>query len=1476
MHCKLYATGNGGATWNLISNLGEVYYAMNFYRDSATKTYKGVAVGYKGLVKRIVFNASGVSPYAGEVPINSPTAHDLRAVFAQATATGTINILVGGEEHNVYYTTNASASSATWTGTNVGTSIKKAAFVLGGGTNTMLPAVISDLGTLIRLKTSATAPSLVYADSSNNGFTDITEAGTINGNDSVYTINTGTGATTTILYAPASIPAGTELSETALGGSNPSGLTTMNSMAYAGNGNLTGTDSSQNKIYTGKITGSSIAWTDVSTNTHSGRLNEIGARINPSNPTGVFAVGDKGALYYATSSGSGLSFKQLALPTQKKIYAVALVTPIAGLLCGDSSALYQFRYLSGNSPTSVVVSVPVTNTPLYDVAVTASGTGYIVGAKGTELYMPVVTIATANLGVSAGVTDLKGVGIVRGVFGNAFAVGDQSNVWGYGGVSGMKINALYDPRFWAESFMSTNANEGYVVGDSGVIRRTDNGGVTWQTVLPELNVGGGVPDFKTVWTTSAGNAIVAGNGNFVGQSFPDNLTLSAATYSYTGPSGPIWYKARFNINFPNAGYLVGSGGQVLNLNVSGGALASTSSLTSLNPAPSSPDFHSIHVFRDNSFITVGGSGKAYYYNANNSPKWVDESPLTTRYGSFTWNDVYFRDDITGYIVGDSAGNEKGEIIKAIGTQTIQTPTAVFVWIAQPVVDGATANNIVTSSTQVEYNTVAFTGPYDGFIGGSYSNTFTGNPSYPYARLLNDRGEVFSELHWFDRDGRQVVSQTTKQHNYLRPAYSYSLYDALNRVIEVGQKTENKDTANNFNKIFGDTIMGFINPNIIGPNKFIAWIKDSTGPRTEVRRYYFDVQNILPSNVLVQQNLRNRTTSMTYSDTLRRDSLVYNNATHYSYDVHGDVATLIQEDSNINIPGQKYRRTDFQYDIVSNKMNEIDYENDSIDQYHERYMYDADNRPTQVFTSKDSVIWDCDAKYFYYAHGALARTELGDQQVQGIDYAYILQGKIKGMNSDQLDGTHDMGHDALQVAGNLNSNFARDAAGYSVKYFDKSSLYYGDYDAINKTAWGNVANRFEAYSYGSDLTNSRRDLFNGYITALSTSITQPQVYSQTNATQSAIILPQGTAYNYDQLDRLIDMKAYQNLNASTNTWGTGSAILGFGIYHNWFTYDANGNILTQKRADSVGEIFDSLTYKYNNNGGTGPTIQNRLYHVNDAVNVTGIDYDIKDEGAFTSNPGLINQANNYEYNASGQLAKDRINGIDTITWTVYGTIKSVIRKSGSNADNLIFDYDSKGYRIAKHVYTSSHIWLYDEYYKVDPNGNIVAIYQKSKVGSALTFTLIERDIYCTGRIGTERTPIQLIGAIPYSHIDTCNRYLRFKQYELANYIGNIISVISDRKIPRPSSINPTQIDHYEADIISSNDYYPFGMYEPGRDFESTICRYGFSGKEKDDELYGSGNEYNFGDRIYDPRLGRWLTFDRIRKVYTGLSPYSYAA
>ena len=44
---------------------------------------------------------------------------------------------------------------------------------------------------------------------------------------------------------------------------------------------------------------------------------------------------------------------------------------------------------------------------------------------------------------------------------------------------------------------------------------------------------------------------------------------------------------------------------------------------------------------------------------------------------------------------------------------------------------------------------------------------------------------------------------------------------------------------------------------------------------------------------------------------------------------------------------------------------------------------------------------------------------------------------------------------------------------------------------------------------------------------------------------------------------------------------------------------------------------------------------------------------------------------------------------------------------------------------------------------------------------------------------------------------------------------------------------------------------------------------------DDEIKGSGNSLDFGDRVYDCRLGLWLSIDKMWKVFPSVTPFIYA-
>jgi RHS repeat-associated protein len=72
------------------------------------------------------------------------------------------------------------------------------------------------------------------------------------------------------------------------------------------------------------------------------------------------------------------------------------------------------------------------------------------------------------------------------------------------------------------------------------------------------------------------------------------------------------------------------------------------------------------------------------------------------------------------------------------------------------------------------------------------------------------------------------------------------------------------------------------------------------------------------------------------------------------------------------------------------------------------------------------------------------------------------------------------------------------------------------------------------------------------------------------------------------------------------------------------------------------------------------------------------------------------------------------------------------------------------------------------------------------------------------------------------------------------------------------------------------HYPFGSVMPGRSYSSGDYRYGFNGKESDNEVSGNGNSYDYGFRIYNPRIGKFLSRDPLSKNYPHLTPYQFAS
>jgi RHS repeat-associated protein len=147
---------------------------------------------------------------------------------------------------------------------------------------------------------------------------------------------------------------------------------------------------------------------------------------------------------------------------------------------------------------------------------------------------------------------------------------------------------------------------------------------------------------------------------------------------------------------------------------------------------------------------------------------------------------------------------------------------------------------------------------------------------------------------------------------------------------------------------------------------------------------------------------------------------------------------------------------------------------------------------------------------------------------------------------------------------------------------------------------------------------------------------------------------------------------------------------------------------------------------------------------------------------------------------------------------------------------------------------------------------------------------ERHIYSSSRLGTDVTTHEFF-TTTYTVSSEANRELGQKHYEISNYLGNVLSVITDQKLPVEVD---SLIVSYSAVVVTATDYSPFGVGLYGRSWSGEY-RYGFNGKEKVNEVSETNANYDFGARMFESRLGRWYSTDACASKYAGDSPFQFA-
>jgi RHS repeat-associated protein len=165
---------------------------------------------------------------------------------------------------------------------------------------------------------------------------------------------------------------------------------------------------------------------------------------------------------------------------------------------------------------------------------------------------------------------------------------------------------------------------------------------------------------------------------------------------------------------------------------------------------------------------------------------------------------------------------------------------------------------------------------------------------------------------------------------------------------------------------------------------------------------------------------------------------------------------------------------------------------------------------------------------------------------------------------------------------------------------------------------------------------------------------------------------------------------------------------------------------------------------------------------------------------------------------------------------------------SYSGDIVNHYTYQGRKLGKKVYNSQHTLTVDEEYYDELMFNFG---KPSRISHADGYLTLSRN-----------------GSVAEVY------------YYLKDHLGNVRSVITH--------YNDTPV------VVQTNDYFPFGMsLSNAISHSDNPNKHKYNGKEEQ-EMPGKWLDY--GQRMYDPQLGRFHVIDRFTEKYYSMTPYQYGA
>jgi len=149
-------------------------------------------------------------------------------------------------------------------------------------------------------------------------------------------------------------------------------------------------------------------------------------------------------------------------------------------------------------------------------------------------------------------------------------------------------------------------------------------------------------------------------------------------------------------------------------------------------------------------------------------------------------------------------------------------------------------------------------------------------------------------------------------------------------------------------------------------------------------------------------------------------------------------------------------------------------------------------------------------------GPLARTEIGEDNIQGVDYAYTIEGFLKSINQVHLDPSKDLGGDGQTPDGFLPDEFAMELGYYQNDYTRTGTDIGADNAATDPFANGTITTS----------PKDRNSLYNGNISFWTSNLRSGSASSSVPVENPMTV--KTNIYKYDKLNRLrnVDFKKFE--------------------------------------------------------------------------------------------------------------------------------------------------------------------------------------------------------------------------------------------------------------------------------------------------------------------------------------------------------------